>query len=137
LLDCKRDLDRWYRALERTPAEAAEHVPLPVLDALCDDLNTPLAFAAMHALADAAMAGDVEAASGLLAAGDLLGLLQHSPADWFRGGDDATEIEALVQARFAARKARDFAGADAIRAELDARGIQLEDGPAGTLWRRA
>ena len=137
LMDCKRDLDRWYRALERTPAEIAAHVPVAVMDALCDDLNTPLAFAAMHALADAAMAGDAGATSGLLAAGDLLGLLGHAPAVWFRGGDDAAEIEALVQARFAARTARDFAEADRLRALLDARGIQLEDGATGTIWRRA
>ncbi len=135
--ECKRDLDRFYRALERTPAEPAANVPISVMDALCDDLNTPLAFSAMHALADAAMAGNAEAASGLLAAGHLLGLLMHSPADWFRGGDDSAEIDALVQARIDARKARDFKGADAIRAQLDARGIQLEDGPTGTIWRRS
>ncbi len=136
LMECKRDLDRWYRALERAPAEPADHVPLSVMDALCDDMNTPLTFSAMHALADAAMAGDVAASAGLRAAGDLIGLLQHQSADWFRGGDDAAEIDALVQARIDARKARDFAGADAIRAQLDARGIQLEDGPSGTIWRR-
>ena len=136
LAECKRDLDRWYRALERTPAVAAEHIPLAVMDALCDDLNTPLAFTAMHALADAAMAGDAAASANLLAAGDILGLLQHPPADWFRGGDDAAEIETLVQARIDARRARDFTGADAIRAQLDARGIQLEDSAAGTVWRR-
>jgi cysteinyl-tRNA synthetase len=136
LAECKRDLDRWYRALERTPG-AAGAVPESVMAALCDDLNTPMAFAAMHALADGAMAGDAAAAAGLRAAGDLVGLLQHDPADWFRGGDDAAEIEALIEARIAARKARDFARADAIRAELSARGIQLEDGPGGTIWRRA
>jgi cysteinyl-tRNA synthetase len=135
LAECKHDLDRWYRALERTPG-AAGAVPDSVMDALCDDLNTPMTFAAMHALADGAMAGNAEAAAGLRAAGDLIGLLQHQPAAWFRGGDDAAEIEALVQARFAARAARDFANADAIRAQLAARNIQLEDGPAGTIWRR-
>ena len=135
LLECKRDLDRWYRALERTRGDAGG-VPASVMEPLCDDLNTPLAFSAMHALADAAMAGDTAAAAGLRASGDLIGLLQHEPAAWFRGGDDAAEIEALVQARIAARKARDFAGADAIRAQLSARNIQLEDGPSGTLWRR-
>ncbi len=137
LAECKHDLDRFYRALERTNAEPAENVPLPVMDALCDDMNTPLAFSAMHALADAAMAGNAEAAAGLLAAGHLLGLLQHNTADWFRGGDDAAEIDALVQARFDARKARDFAEADRLRAALDARGIQLEDSATGTIWRRS
>ncbi len=139
LAECKRDLDRWYRALERTPGVAGalpDSVPESVMDALCDDLNTPMAFAAMHVLADAAMAGDAKAAAGLRAAGDLIGLLQHAPAVWFRGGDDAGEIEALVQARFAARSARNFAEADRIRAELTARNIQLEDGPGGTQWRR-
>jgi cysteinyl-tRNA synthetase len=140
LAECKRDLDRWYRALERAPSEpdrVPASVPGSVMDALCDDLNTPMAFAAMHALADAAMAGDAEAASGLRAAGDLIGLLQHDAAGWFRGGDDAAEIEALVEARIAARASRKFAEADAIRAELAARNIQLEDGPSGTVWRRA
>ncbi len=137
LLECKRDMDRFYRALERTPAERAAEIPGTILAALCDDLNTPAAFAALHALADAAMAGDAGAAAGMLAAGDVLGLFQQRPEDWFRSGDDAAEIEALVQARFDARKARDFAEADRLRAALDARGIQLEDSATGTIWRRS
>eukprot|EP01037_Dinobryon_pediforme_P001517 gene1517-1540_t len=137
LLECKRDLDRFYRALERTQVARAAEIPASVLDALCDDLNTPLAYAALHALADAAMAGDAEAASGLLAAGDVLGILQQNPAEWFRSGDDAAEIDSLVQARFDARKARNFAEADRLRAELDVRGIQLEDSATGTIWRRS
>ena len=136
LLECKRDLDRFYRALERTPAERSAEIPAAVLDALCDDLNTPLAFAALHALADAAMAGDAAASAGMLAAGDVLGILQHNPSDWFRSGDDAAEIDAMVQARFDARKARDFGEADRLRAALDSRGIQLEDSATGTIWRR-
>jgi len=135
LAECKRDLDRWYRALERTPAEAGI-VPDSVMAPLCDDLNTPLAFAGMHALADAAMAGDAKASAGLRAAGELLGLLQTDTALWFRGGDDAAEIDALVQARIDARRARDFKRADEIRAELTARGIAIEDSAAGSIWRR-
>jgi cysteinyl-tRNA synthetase len=138
LVESKRELDRFYRALERHPGPPASEVPAPVMDALCDDLNTPMAFAAMHALADAAMAGDAAAAAGLRASGALLGLLGQSPEAWFRGGaDDGAAIEAAIGERLAARKARDFARADAIRAELADRGVLLEDGPRGTTWRRA
>jgi cysteinyl-tRNA synthetase len=138
LAETKRELDRFYRALEQTPGTATADVPAPVLEALCDDLNTPLAISAMHTLADAAMAGDRDAASGLRAAGAVLGLLQQAPDLWFRGGtDDAAGIEAAIAERLAARKSKDFSRADAIRADLAARGIVLEDGPKGTTWRRA
>jgi cysteinyl-tRNA synthetase len=136
--EAKRELDRFYRALERYPNIAAADVPESVMDALCDDLNTPLALSAMHALADRALAGDFDAACGLRAAGAVLGLLQADPGAWFRGGDvDVAAIEAAITERLAARKARDFARADAIRAEWAARGIAFEDGPQGTVWRRA
>jgi cysteinyl-tRNA synthetase len=109
-----------------------------VLEALCDDLNTPLALSEMHKLADAAMAGDGQAAASLKAAGVVLGLLQQTPDEWFRGaGDDTAEIDALIAERLAARAAKNFARADAIRSELTARGIVVEDGPKGSIWRRA
>jgi len=137
LAEARKDLDRWYRALEHSPAELGE-VPPAVLEALCDDLNTPQAIAAMHGLADAALAGNIAASAGLRAAGALMGLLQAEPAAWFRGGEaDTAAIEAAIAERLAARKARDFARADAIRKELAEHGVLLEDGPKGTTWRRA
>ena len=131
----KQTLDRWQRA---RGAAARGAVPARVLAALEDDLNTPLAVAEMHALADAALRGDAEAAAGLAAAGSLLGLLQVSADAWFRGDDaDAAAIEDLIAARNAARKARDFKEADRIRAELAGLGVLLEDTAQGTTWRRA
>jgi cysteinyl-tRNA synthetase len=137
LAEATRELDRFYRALEQAPDAVAADIPLPVQDALCDDLNTPLALSAMHGLADAAMTGDREAASGLRAAGAALGLLQQAPDAWFRGGSNGQQdIETAIAERLAARKARDFGRSDAIRADLAAKGILLEDGPKGTTWRR-
>ncbi|MQR98951.1 cysteine--tRNA ligase [Gluconobacter aidae] len=137
LEEARRVLDRLYRALERGNAQPGAAVSAAVMDALCDDLNTPLAIAALHPLADAAMQGDQDAASSLLAAGKLLGLFNVTPAEWFQSGVDAGAIEKLIEERLAARKSRDFARADAIRAQLAADGITLEDGPGGTTWRKA
>jgi cysteinyl-tRNA synthetase len=136
LVESRKELDRFYRALDRTPADAGA-VAASVMEALCDDLNTPLALSAMHALADAAMAGDSTASAGLRAAGNLLGLLQDP--HWFHGeGEDSEDIQRLVDARIAARRTRNWAEADRLRAELDGMGVALEDRPDGsTDWLRA
>jgi cysteinyl-tRNA synthetase len=139
IIEAKTELNRFYRVLERYPDAGGATVPETVMNALCDDLNTPLALSAMHALADAALTGNAQAAAGLLASGHLMGLLTQVPDAWFRGGaeEDVDAIETAIQERLNARKARDFAQADAIRAGLAERGIILEDGPGGTTWRRS
>jgi cysteinyl-tRNA synthetase len=136
-------LDGWYRVLRDLGDVAIDAVPLPVPAAveaaLCDDLNTPLALAELALLADAArQQGTPAAKAELLGGGALLGLLQQDPEAWFKhaGGAevDAARVEALLEARRAARSARDFARADAIRDELAAMGVVIEDGAQGTRW---
>jgi cysteinyl-tRNA synthetase len=72
----------------------------------------------------------------LRASGALLGLLGQDSHSWFQGEGDE-RIDALIAARAEAKKQRNFAEADRIRADLAQEGIVLEDGPAGTSWRRA
>jgi cysteinyl-tRNA synthetase len=137
LQDSKRELDRFYRAIAAHPgAAAADAIPGVVLAPLCDDLNTPGAIARLHVLAEAALAGDAQSASGLLAAGKILGLFNHTPADWFHAGGDTAKIDALIEERRAARAAKNFIRADEIRKTLEADGIILEDSAAGTTWRK-
>jgi cysteinyl-tRNA synthetase len=144
LLDqSKATLDRLYNALRRMKdAEAADAgAPEGVWAALCDDLNTPLALAELSALATEAnkseMADWPRLKGQMLAAGELLGLLQRDPEERARGdAGDAARIDALVAGRVAARKAKDFAEADRIRKELAAEGIEIMDGPDGSTWRR-
>ncbi|WP_426689381.1 cysteine--tRNA ligase [Rhodanobacter ginsengiterrae] len=135
-------LDGWYRVLRDLAAVELPSADLPVPAgieaALCDDLNTPQALAELSVLADAArQSGSAEAKAALLGGGALLGLLQQAPEAWFRRGDkaiDEARIEDLLEQRRAARAARDFARADAIRDELAALGIAIEDGAQGTRW---
>ncbi len=120
----KTNLDKLYR----TAGDAEPGTPDEgVVEALSDDLNSPLALARLMALEDPSI---------LKGSAALLGLLQGSAEQWFRGGADEAAIEARIAERSEAKKKRDFATADRIRGELRAEGIVLEDTPGGTSWRR-
>ena len=148
--DSRRKLDRLYGAIRGIEVDAAMRAsaapPAPVIAALEDDLNTPRALAEMFDIAKSLNKTDdvterQKSAAPLLAAGDLVGLMQQDPEAWFAGsGDselDAEEIESLLAQREEARSSRDFATADAIRDQLANAGVTIEDGPSGTRWRRS
>jgi cysteinyl-tRNA synthetase len=150
--EARRMLDRLYGALrdiEISTAKRSQAEPsAAVIDALEDDLNTPKALAEMFGLARRINKAEdrnerLGLALELLGAGDVVGLLQADPEAWFAGtsgGERASmpaeEIERLIALRDQARTSRDFAAADAIRDELSAAGIAIEDGPSGSRWRR-
>ncbi len=147
LEQAKVTLGRVYGALRRVwQAEGGSARDKGVLRALQDDLNTPVALAQLSRLAGdangAADRGDgasmAQARADMLAAGELLGLLSLTPAEWEQGGDgdDKARIDTLVQARLDARAAKDWAEADAIRDRLKAEGVEIMDSAGGSTWRR-
>jgi cysteinyl-tRNA synthetase len=166
LRQARASLDRFYRTLTlpRDPVferfGEAEAAMAPVRDALLDDLNTPRALSALHELAGRVNRTSSDAERSALACalergGRLMGLLEQNPLDWLRGTiledritirdrpglfappDADDRIEKRIALRTAARRARRYAEADRIRAELTKEGIVLEDHPDGTTtWRR-
>ena len=129
--EASRTLDQWYEIAEQAPADG--EVAPAVLAALCDDLNTPQAIAALHELRSAAIKGDTSAAASLKTSARLMGVLQLDLGAWrawrpAKAAIDDADIERLVAERLAARAAKDFARSDAIRDQLVAQGIQLKDG---------
>ncbi|EOC1304090.1 cysteine--tRNA ligase [Cronobacter dublinensis] len=117
-------------------------------EAMDDDFNTPEAYSVLFDMArevNRLKAEDKTAANHLAAhlrkLAAVLGLLEQDPEQFLQSGaqandDEVAEIEALIVKRLEARKAKDWAAADAARDRLNEMGIVLEDGPQGTTWRR-
>ncbi len=145
LEDARQSLTRLYTALRNVPPQSVEidweepHAAR-FRAAMDDDFNTAEAVAVLFDLANEANRSGSPSVAGLLRAlGTVLGLLERDPAAFLQAGstDDASKIEALIEQRAAAKKSKDYAQADRIRAELLASGIVLEDTAQGTIWRRA
>jgi len=145
LNDAKGALKRLYTALQAVPPV---DVPMDWSDPLAarfkaamdEDFGTPEAVAVLFELAGEVNRGGSAERSGLLKAlGGLLGLLQTDPTVYLQAGaglDDA-DIQAHIEARANAKKAKNFAEADRIRNDLLAQGIVLKDSAAGTTWEAA
>jgi cysteinyl-tRNA synthetase len=129
LREAQRILDHWYELVGDAPAGL---LCADVLAALADDLNTPKAIASLHELRAEAAKGSQPARSSLRTSAQLLALLQRSVAEWsgFRPGSisiDENRVTALIAARNAARKLRNFQESDRIRDELAKMHVVLKD----------
>ena len=149
LHQAKKLLDKMYRLLrelqdiEVSDDEIAKP-PENILDALCDDLNTPKVLMELNSFLGDITSKDLEEKKitkiNLLSSGNLLGLLQEDPNIWLKIGVsedqvDAMQIEVLIESRNKAREDKNFALADSIRVELSALGIEIEDTADGTVWK--
>lgn len=140
-------LNRLYTALRDTPPTQIElgedEYTAKFKEFMDDDFNTPGAISVLFDLVKQINkeTGDKAAllSARLKQLASVLGILSQDPVVFLTSGasdDDASEIEALIKERNDARKAKDWARADAARDKLKAMHIELEDGPSGTTWRR-
>jgi len=147
LKEAQTKLERFYNALLNVPVGDVKDIDNDYSArfhaAMDDDFNTPVAIAVLFDLVrDLNKAsGDEQAtlAGQLRFLGGVLGCLQSDPQSFLQSGagDEAEWIEEMIQKRLEAKKAKDFATADAVRDELTAKGIVLKDGPEGTTWSKS
>lgn len=135
-------LDKLYQRLQDLEAVDVEvkSVPVPVLNALCDDLNTPQVLAEINKILKEKDGAKLKGA--LLAIGDLMGILRQDPEEWLTSegeisDEDVQKVEALIKERTQAKKDKNFARADEIRKELAAMGVEIKDTREGVTWKKA
>lgn len=144
LKEAQVKLDRFYNALAQVdayvPAATNNDYSERFHAAMDDDFNTPEAIGVLFDLVREVNKAEGEKKFALGAQlrelGAILGCLQLPPEEFLQsGGDvDVDYVEAMIQKRIDAKKAKDFATADGVRDELLAQGITLRDGPEGTSW---
>lgn len=150
LKQARSALERLYTAIKdvdlTVAAAPAEEFIAKFKAAMDDDCNTPEAYSVLFdmvreinrlKLTDMAQASALAVTLKQLA--DVLGLLSQEPEAFFQGGgsdDEVAEIEALIVERNRARTEKDWAAADVARNRLNELGVELEDGPSGTTWRK-
>jgi cysteinyl-tRNA synthetase len=131
-----------FRTVTAGSNAAGGEVSRAAIDALADDLNSPLMISELHRLAADARKGNAQAARDLQATAEFLGLdLDAVDVQAImrnrRGGIDEQKIDLLIDARNAARAAKDFKESDRIRDELKTMGVVLKDSKDGTTWEVA
>ena len=143
----QKTLDRLYRILKKVDVSINKHKTEPsknIIDALCDDLNTPEALGQLNILInsiqDADEAQKKEIMPTIYSSARMLGILQHDPDSWLGyskvdDGKDTEKIEQMIEERNNCRNNKNFEQADKIRDELKSMGIDIEDTPDGTIWR--
>ncbi|MCS5622364.1 MAG: cysteine--tRNA ligase [Candidatus Marinimicrobia bacterium] len=143
----QKNLDRLYRSIRKVDASLDRNQVEPskyIVDALCDDLNTPEALGQLNILVNSLQDANEDQKVGIMSivysSARILGLLQHAPDDWLgyskaSDGLDLDLIERLIEKRNNCRSERNFKRADEIRDELKSIGIDIEDTPDGTIWR--
>jgi cysteinyl-tRNA synthetase len=139
LRESQRTLDHWY---ELTVDTAPGILCADVIGALADDLNTPKAIASLHELRTEAAKGNTRACGSLKASAQFIGLLQQTAVQWgsFRPASvaiDENKVTALIAARNAARRAKNFQESDRLRDELAKMGVVVKDTKEGTTWEIA